>query len=274
MKEENAFSPKTRKGGCIFSLVKIAALTLVILCVLGYFGMSYIADYALKTLTSGTGVDAGVGSITIGFSDQKCSVNRFYITNPPNYPKGNAIEFKSALVDADVNFGDLLSKRLVHVEEINVDGLKISYDAKTQKGLAAFVNTPDNNLNDIVKAIMGNKSAASDKQPADAADADAQTQSKPFRFIIDKLVFADGDAKVSFNGKIIDIKLPSFTMQNIGGTEGFEMSELTGEILKRLVKKITVDIATQLANDGLKSGEKAGSDVKTSVENALKELFK
>lgn len=271
MKEENAFSPKTRKGGCIFSLVKIAALTLVILCVLGYFGMSYIADYALKTVTSGTGVDAGVGSITIGFSDQKCSVNRFYITNPPNYPKGNAIEFKSALVDADVNFGDLLSKRLVHVEEINVDGLKISYDAKTQKGLAAFVNTPDNNLNDIVKAIMGDKSAVSAKQPA--AD-DAQAQSKPFRFIIDKLVFADGDAKVSFNGKIIDIKLPSFTMQNIGGTEGFEMSELTGEILKRLVKKITVDIATQLANDGLKSGGKAGSDVKTSVENALKELFK
>ena len=257
MKEENAFSPKTRKGGCIFSLVKIAALTLVILCVLGYFGMSYIADYALKTVTSGTGVDAGVGSITIGFSDQKCSVNRFYITNPPNYPKGNAIEFKSALVDADVNFGDLLSKRLVHVEEINVDGLKISYDAKTQKGLAAFISTPDNNLNA--------------KQPA--AD-DAQAQSKPFRFIIDKLVFADGDAKVSFNGKIIDIKLPSFTMQNIGGTEGFEMSELTGEILKRLVKKITVDIATQLANDGLKSGGKAGSDVKTSVENALKELFK
>ena len=273
MKEENAFSTKTRKGGCIFSLVKIAVLTLAILCVLGYFGMSYIADYALKTVTSGTGVDAGVGSITIGFSDQKCSVNRFYITNPPNYPKGNAIEFKSALVDADVNFGDLLSKRLVHIEEINVDGLKISYDAKTQKGLAAFISTPDNNLNDIVKAIMGDKSAVSAKQPA-ADAADAQTQSKPFRFIIDKLVFADGDAKVSFNGKIIDIKLPSFTMQNIGGTEGFEMSELTGEILKRLVKKITLDIATQLANDGLKSGEKAGSDVKTSVENALKELFK
>ena len=140
--------PAARSGGCIFSLVKLAVLALAIIAAIAYFALSYtgyVADYALKTITKGTGIDAGVGSVSFSLSEQKCDVKNFYITNPPNYPEGNAVEFKTAYVDADIGLSDILAKKLVKVEEVRIEGLKISYDMKTKKGLASLLSSPDNN---------------------------------------------------------------------------------------------------------------------------------
>lgn len=172
-----------------------------------------MADYALKTITKGTGIDAGVGTVSFSLSEQKCDVKNFYITNPPNYPEGNAVEFKTAYVDADIGLSDILAKKLVKVEEVRIEGLKISYDMKTKKGLASLLSSPDNNLNEIVEILLGAQKKK-EQEPASAADS----QNEPFRIILDKLVFADGDVKVGLNDKIINIKLPSFTVENLGKT--------------------------------------------------------
>ena len=137
--------PAARSGGCIFSLVKLAVLALAIIAAIAYFALSYtgyVADYALKTITKGTGIDAGVGSVSFSLSEQKCDVKNFYITNPPNYPEGNAVEFKTAYVDADIGLSDILAKKLVKVEEVRIEGLKISYDMKTKKGLCPCCRRP------------------------------------------------------------------------------------------------------------------------------------
>ena len=60
-----------RRGGCLFSLVKIFVLAVVVLCIALYFTLGFVADYALKTITAGTGINAGVSSVSIGISDQK-----------------------------------------------------------------------------------------------------------------------------------------------------------------------------------------------------------
>ena len=270
-----------RRGGCIFSLVKLAVLALIIVAVIGYFGISYIADYALKTITNGTGIDAGVSSVSISVTDQKFDVKNFYITNPPEYPKGNAIEFKNAFVDADIGLGDVLSKKLIKVEEVKIEGLKISYDMKTQSGLAKFVSSPDNNLNDIVKLLVGTQ----EKQEQEKQQAEEETPSEPYKIILDKLVFLDGDVKVSVNGKIINIKLPSFTVENLDNNgEGLTPTQLTVEIMGKLAKQVTVEVASELAKEGLQLGKDVGNDaanategaakdLKKSVESALKDLF-
>lgn len=272
--------PAARNGGCIFSLVKLAVLALVIIGAAAYFATGYVADYALKTITNGTGIDAGVGSISFSLSEQKCDVKNFYITNPPNYPEGNAVEFKTAYVDADIGVSDILAKKLVKIEEVRIEGLKISYDMKTKKGIASLLSSPDNNLNEIVEILVGAQKKK-EQEPA----AKAEEQKEPFRIILDKLVFADGDVKVGLNDKILNIKLPSFTVEDLGKNgEGLTPSQLVTEILGRLAKQVTVDVASELAKQGLKlgtdAGKEAGSategaakDLKKSVESALKDLF-
>ena len=91
--------------------------------------------------------------------------------------------------------------------------------------------------------------------------------------------------KVGLNDKIINIKLPSFTVENLGKNgEGLTPSQLVTEILGRLAKQVTVDVASELAKQGLKMGSNAGKeagdaaegatkDLKKSVESALKNLF-
>ena len=265
-----------RRGGCIFSLVKLAVLALIIVAVICYFGLSYIADYALKTITNGTGIDAGVSSVSISVTDQKFDVKNFYITNPPEYPKGNAIEFKNAFVDADIGLGDVLSKKLIKVEEVKIEGLKISYDMKTQSGLAKFVSSPDNNLNDIVNLLVGTQ----EKQEQEKQQAEEETPSEPYKIILGKLVFLDGDVKVRIN-----IKLPSFTVENLDNNgEGMTPTQLTVEIMGKLAKQVTVEVAAELAKEGLQLGKDVGNDaanategaakdLKKSVESALKDLF-
>ena len=59
---------KSRNGGCLFKLVKLAILVVLILIVIAYFSITYIADYALKCITSGTGIESGVGSISMSLT--------------------------------------------------------------------------------------------------------------------------------------------------------------------------------------------------------------
>lgn len=279
MEKRNHKIPAARKGGCIFSLVKLAVIVLLVAGVIGYFGISYIADYAIKTITSGTGIDAGVGSVSLGITDQKCEIRNFYMSNPPNYPKGNAIQFKDAYVDANVSLSDVLSKKLINLEEVRIEGLKIAYEMKTKNGLASLVSAPESNLNDIVKILVGKN----DKQKAQTAKADSK--SEPYKIILDKLIFLDGDVKVGINGKIINIKLPSFVVGNLGkNSGGLTPTELVATVLGKLTKQVTIDVAAELAKDGLQIGtevgEKAGTatqgaagELKKSVESALKNLF-
>ena len=103
--------------------------------------------------------------------------------------------------------------------------------------------------------------------------------------ILGKLVFLDGDVKVSVNGKIINIKLPSFTVENLDNNgEGLTPTQLTVEIMGKLAKQVTVEVAAELAKEGLQLGKDVGNDaanategaakdLKKSVESALKDLF-
>ena len=126
-----------RRGGCLFSLVKFFVLAVVVLCIALYFTLGFVADYALKTITAGTGINAGVSSMSLGISDQKVQVNNFFIANPPDFKQCNAIAFKEAVIDADITLSDALAKKLIVIDEIKVDGLTMNLDVKTARLTAA-----------------------------------------------------------------------------------------------------------------------------------------
>ena len=88
-------------------------------------------------------------------------------------------------------------------------------------------------------------------------------------------MFLDGDVKVSVNGKITNIKLPSFTVENLDNNgEGLTPTQLTVEIMGKLAKQVTVEVAAELAKEGLQLGKDVGNDAANATEGAAKDLKK
>ncbi len=270
-----------RRGGCLFSLVKIFVLAVVVLCIALYFTLGFVADYALKTITAGTGINAGVSSVSIGISDQKVQVNNFFITNPPDFKQCNAIAFKEAVIDADITLSDALAKKLIVIDEIKVDGLTMNLDVKTAKGISALLSSPQSNIT-AIKTALENKFGLSNKKDANAqaqqtakADADAAQ----WKFIIKKMTFGAGVIDGSINGSALQINMPAFALENIGTSKG---GEPAGELITDIVEQLALIGTSALVRDAVKGGIEAGGDGANSaakgaskaVENTLKSLFK
>ncbi len=272
---------KSRKGGCIFSLVKLAILSVIVLAVAAYFSMSYIADYILKTATSGTGIDAGISSVSMAISEQKVEVKNFYITNPPNFKKCNAIEFKDAVLDADIDIADVLAKKLITLDEIKVVGLKMDIDLKTSGGLEALLTSPNSNLLEIKNALMqkfglNSKNNAQQNNNATANNNNAPASNNDqWRIIIKKMVFDNGVITGAINSDSITATLPSFSLENIGVDKGGETpTELVADVVGQLSVIATKHLVQEAIKGGIKGGNDGVSGAKDAVKNVLKNIFK
>lgn len=268
-----------RKGGCLFSLVKIFVLAVVVLGIALYFTLGFVADYALKTITAGTGINAGVSSVSIGISDQKVQVNNFFITNPPDFKQCNAIAFKEALIDADITLTDAVAKKLIVIDEIKIDGLTMNLDVRTAKGISALLSAPQSNIT-AIKTALENKFGLSDKKDATPqAQQTAKADAAQWKFIIKKMTFGSGVIDGSINGSALQINMPAFALENIGTSKG---GEPAGELITDIVEQLALIGTSALVKDAVKGGIEAGGDGANSaakgaskaVENTLKSLFK
>lgn len=268
-----------RRGGCLFSLVKFFVLAVVVLCIALYFTLGFVADYALKTITAGTGINAGVSSVSIGISDQKVQVDNFFITNPPDFKQCNAIAFKEAVIDADITLSDALAKKLIVIDEIKVDGLAMNLDIRTAKGISALLSSPQSNIT-AIKTALENKFGLSNKKDATPqAQQTAKADAAQWKFIIKKMTFGAGVIDGSVNGSALQISMPAFALENIGTSKG---GEPAGELITDIVEQLALIGTSALVKDAVKGGVEAGGDGANSaakgaskaVENTLKSLFK
>ncbi len=285
-------SLKYRKGGCLFSLVKLTILTVIILVVAAYFSMSFIADYILKTVTSGTGIDSGVSSVSMTISDQKLEIKNFYITNPQNFKKGNAIEFKDIVVDADIDITDVLTKKLIVLDEVKVVGLKMDIEIKSDKGLAALLTSSSSNLTEIKNVLSAKYGLDNNKstkvQPAQNAQSNTVSNTtvvsknnKPvsrddqWKIIIKKMVFDDGTINGSINAKSLTVAVPSFALENIGvDKDGETPSELVTDVVTQLSVIGTTNLVKAAIKGGLDDGKDGASGAIDAVKNKLQQIFK
>ena len=269
-------------GGCIFKLVKLGILAVVILLVAAYFSLGYIADYALGVLTRGTGVDAGVGHVSVSAFKQKLEVSDFFITNPPGYPEGNAFSFSNAVIQTNINPVTLMSQRLIVIDNIDVSGLNLNMSIKTGKGISALLSSPESNIGDIAKIFEKQAADEKSEQQPQSSDAEPAKDSAPWKIIIKRLSFSDGNASSSINGKAMQVSLPSFVMENLGVNEGgLSPAELAMQIVGKLAAKGTVDIIKSATKEGANMGADAAEGTTDAVskgvsaaEKALKSLFK
>lgn len=271
--------PHSRRGGCLFKLVKLFVLVAVVLGVALYFARGLVADYALKTLTSGTGIEAGISSVSVDVREQKVKVSDFFITNPPNFEKCNALAFKTVLIDADITAADALSKKLVVVDEVRIEGLSMNLEVKTEKGISGLISSPKSNLTEI-KSIFENKFGLNgDKKNQTQTAQTAKSDSGEWKFIIRKIVFAQGTIDGSLNNRKLKITMPSFELTNLGVSQG---GETVGELVSDITNQLAVIGTAALLQDAVKGGIEAGGDgandalkgAGKAVENTLKNLFK
>lgn len=274
MKSKNTFFESARRGGCLFSLIKFFVLAAIILGIALYFCLGKVADYALKTITNGTSIAAGIGTIKINPFQEYVSVDNFYITNPSEFgAKGNAIAFKHAVIDADISVSEYLSDKFVDMDEVTIEGLEISFLVK--EGSIAYTNIDA--IIDILKQRAGIEEGKKTSAPANqnTATTSEKKDSKPMKIAIKKLVFKDAIITSGYGADLVKIPLPSFEMKDLGVKEnGVTPTELAIEILGTLSKKATIGVAKQITKDGWgKTKEETGKAV-DKIKDSIKGLFK
>lgn len=255
-----------RKGGCLFTLVKLAILAAVVALVAAYFCLGYIGDYAIKTATSGTQVTGGVGNIKINISQESVEITDFVLKNPAKkYRKENALSFKRAFVDLDVSPSDLIFKKLVVVDELAVEDLALDLE-KASDGTISGTNISE--ISDILKAKYG-----LDKQPTQSAqtNASAAETNQPLKFIIKKMTFKNGSASSSILGSYIETPIPDFALENIGLESG---GKTIGEIIAEILPQIAAQATNNILKNGWKGSVKIEKDASKSIKEAINTLFK
>ena len=270
---------KSRNGGCIFKLVKLCILTLVIVALLAWFALSHLGalgDYALKTVTAGTPIDAGLGGMKVDPFNQTVEMRDFYITNPPGFAEGNAAQFGEIYVATNVNPFDFLSRGVIEVNEMRVVGLMASVELKTSSGLGLLLNSPRSNLTEIADTLKKKYPQDETSATPEAAETTtAEEQKAPMKYIVRKLVFEDGSARTGLNGTVVKVPLVSFSVENLGVEEGgLTVGELTTRIMAAIANQVTVETVRAIAKQAYTSGKDAGSDAVKQGETAAKEAVK
>lgn len=264
-----------RGGGCLFKLIKLGFVALIAILIAAYFSLGYIADYALKTATAGTGVEVGLGSVSFDLGEQKLAINNFYVTNPPGYPQDvKAIAFREAVFDAQLRPAALIGQKLVEIDEIKVVGLTMAVQLKTASGIQMLLSAPKSNLteiSDIFKAKYGlNDDSDPNPQPAQQTDVEDE-DSEPMKFIIKKLVFQQGDIVGGLNNTDVKVILPSFTIENLGVKEGgLTVSQLVAKIIGNLAVQGTYNVAKAVVKEGVGLTKDAASGTESAVKDAGK----
>lgn len=253
---------KSRKAGCLFSLIKILFVFVVLIFLGLYFFSGKIINTAISTTGKLAGVDMG-GSANISWKSLEFSIDDFYIANPEGFSKGNAISFKQAYFKPSISLGAIDGSGPLVIDEIRIVGISLLLE---KNGLLSPSNLSE--IKDKFAALLP-KSAEAQKLEKEV-ETKQESQKPERKFIIRKLVFDDGTVAFISKGENLSQKLPSFTLSNLGGEAGATAPELMGEVLVQLIDqairataKSAVDIST-----------KEGGDAVDALSDKLKNLLK
>lgn len=254
----------SRKGGCLFSLIKMAVFAVIVLAVAAYFAGSYLASPAVKYAGKVIGVDMELGSVSYSIKEQSIQVNDFVMSNPEGFSqKVKALVLKDAFIDLDLSLGDVLNKKLIEIDEIKVDGFSMSLE---YAGGIMGIAKNNSNFNNIINRL---KSHTSQQQQAVAENKSANET--PYKVAIKKIVFKNGQISGSVGNSNITVKIPDFEMQNVGKSgEGITITEAAIRIFGVLTERA---VSTAL-KDGSNALIQGGSDAGSTTEDAIKKLGK
>ena len=264
---------KVISGVILIVVLAIAASVYYLLTNLDALIEAAIEKYGSEATQTSVLVD----SVKTDLSNGAAGITGLTVGNPAGYDFPNAFSLGEIRVAIDLQS---LQEEPYIINEITVLAsqvfVEINEDNKTN------LNELKNNL------TAGSTAKTQDKK----SQAPAEGSAKEPRLIIRRITFADGaiHAKVAaLKNKEHELKLPSFDMNNLGGSKGATPTEIANEILKRLtdrasdiVKKEIVDAELKklkekaqqkLDEEKAKLQEKAKGELEDKVKDKLKNLF-
>ena len=249
----------SRKGGCFGFFVKWLLATTAIVLILLYFFAGKIVDMGVDEIADLA--DVKISSDTsIGFAPFHFDMRNFKIKNPEGFSDAEAISFNQVRLELSVpkNAIAFAASNPIVIDEIKIIGPSVAYE---QTGLIS-----SNNLAEIQKKLNA-LMPKSDKPKAEKAAGE------PMRFIIKKIVFEDGTVKVKLADNSGSVRLPSFTVTNLGGDNGLTASEIAANILVNVTAQsltsVTKDIANMGAGTVIKEAEKGNEALKGALKSIL-----
>lgn len=209
-----------------------------------------------------TGVPVSVQSVSISPAKGTAALEGLVVGNPEGFKTEHAFSLGKVSMDLDVSS---LGTDTVHIREIMVSAPEIVYE----------FGASGSNLDAIREHVASLSSGKTQEGREEEADAGVENEVK---LVIDKLVVADANIKVSTAGKTMSVPLPTITLSDIGKKSG---GASPAEVVSKVMASISSGVAGAVSGIDLggiqKGADKALEGVKGGASDAadkLKNLFR
>lgn len=234
--------------GLLILLLTLAGAAYFLLGDINSIVKSQIEKHGSSTLQTRVNVD----DVNIKLLEGLGEINGFSVANPKGFSQASALGFHTVRLDIDTQS---ITTMPIIVEEILIDSVATLYELNAQaKG----------NLNVLLEQLSAGSASESSTQKASDESASGKSD---IRIVIKKIVVKDTRLALDLTAlgdKKYDETLPSFTLNNIGGTQGLAPEALGQAIGKSLLNNI-IKQAKQ------KQSEKLADKVKDKAMEKLQE---
>lgn len=176
--------------------------------------------------TSALQTNVKVSGVNIKLLDGLGEIKGFSVANPKGFSDTAAMGFDTIRLDIGT---ESITEMPIIIEEIMIDSVSVLYELNAQaKG----------NLNALLDQLTSGNSSDSSKLKDTNEDASGKTD---VRLVVKKLVIKDTKLALDLRAlgdKKYDEVLPTFAVNNIGGTQGLSPEELGKAIGKSLLDNI------------------------------------
>ena len=253
-------------------VIAVVALVLVLILTLPLWLGPVVKPVANSAVPKITKTDFNLGHLYLNPYTGRFELGDMQLGNPANYAEKQAVTLDKLVLDVAMT---TLSDEYIHVEEVTVDGVFVSY--VSADGV--------NNFQQIQYNVAGGKEKYEAKQAqakADKAKAESEKieapEEKPEsgsskKLVIDKLVINN----IKFKYGMITIPVPSITLTDLGKkSNGVTFAELGDRIMQAILKSASavgdgIKALGGAVGDGAKMlGDGAGKATKAVGESASK----
>ena len=246
------------------AVIAVVALVLILVLTLPIWLGPVVKPIANAAVPKITQTPFNLGHLYCNPYTGRFELGDLQLGNPANYDEKQAVTLNKLVLDVGMS---TLASEYVHVEEVTVDGVFVSY--VSADGV--------NNFQQIQYNVAGGKEkyeANQAKAKEEKAKLDAEKAGKPEvkeekksdgsskKLVIDKLVIND----IKFKYGPVTIPVPSITLTDLGKkSDGITFAELGDQIMQALLKSATA------LGDGVKAlGNLAGDGAKALTDGAGK----
>ena len=210
----------------------LLTLLLIIVALAGfayyYLGSinSIVKEQIEKHGTSSLQTTVAVGAVNIQILDGLGEISDFSIANPNGFSDASALGFKKIRLDIGT---ESITEMPIVIEEILIDSVSTLYELNA---------SGQGNLNTLLDQIGSNPST--NEMKTDDSDSSPNSPSD-IRIVLKKLSIKDTQLALDLSAigqEKYDETLPSFTINNIGGTKGLPPEQLAEAMGKSLLDKI------------------------------------